>query len=102
MKKDESFKDFVIDQLKDLEGMRSRHMFGGWGLYKGSNFFGIISNGRLYFKTNDKTKSDYIDAGMKQFSPTPKMTLKTYYEVPPNVIEDADELVIWATTAANV
>jgi len=30
--KDESFKDFVLDQLRGLDDVEARRMFGGYGL----------------------------------------------------------------------
>jgi TfoX/Sxy family transcriptional regulator of competence genes len=36
---------------------------------------------------------------MKLFHPTPRQTLKSYYEVPAEVIEDTDQLVVWARRA---
>jgi DNA transformation protein len=50
-KKDDSFREFVLDQLNGLEGVASRPLFGGHGLYQGRTFFGIIFKGNLYFKT---------------------------------------------------
>lgn len=48
--KDDGFKDFILDQLADLHGVTARAMFGGYGLYQRTTFFGIIHKGRLYFK----------------------------------------------------
>ena len=98
-KKDDSFKDFIIDQLCGLEGVTDRAMFGGHGLYRGGTFFGIIFKGRLYFKTNNSTRTGYVERGMKAFRPTPGQTLKNYYEVPADVIEEPDQLVDWAEAA---
>jgi len=50
---DESFKDFVLDQLQALAGVDARRMFGGFGLYRDEIFFGIVYRGRLYFKTDE-------------------------------------------------
>jgi DNA transformation protein len=36
---------------------------------------------------------------MKPFRPNAKQTLKSYYQVPADVIEDADELSQWAMKA---
>lgn len=96
----DSFKDFVLDQLGGLRGVTCRAMFGGFGLYRGDNFFGIIHKGRLYFKTNEATRAAYRDRGMKPFRPNRKQTLTSYYEVPVDVVEDAGQLVAWATQAA--
>jgi len=50
----DSFKDFIVDQLSDLEDLECRAMFGGYGLYQDDIFFGILYKGRLYFKTDEK------------------------------------------------
>ncbi len=99
--KDDSFKDFVLDQLRNLRGVTCRAMFGGFGLYQGEVFFGIIHQGRLYFKTNERTRPSYMKKGMKPFRPNAKQTLKTYYEVPVEVIEDQEKLTTWARQAAD-
>jgi len=36
---DESFKDFVLDQLAGLPELRARAMFGAHGLYSADRFF---------------------------------------------------------------
>lgn len=94
--KDESFKEFILDQLSGLDRVSCRAMFGGFGIYCNGIFFGIIHKGRLYFKTDDKTRSEYINKGMKPFRPNSKQTLKNYYEVPIDAMEDPDRLVDWA------
>ena len=81
-------------------------MFGGYGLYYGDiedkAFFGIIFKGRLYFKTNSSTASCYVQRGMKPFRPGPRQTLKSFYEVPVEILEETDELVSWAQEAVRV
>ncbi|MBH0179993.1 MAG: TfoX/Sxy family protein [Nitrospira sp.] len=94
--KPDGFKDFVLDQLADLHGLTCRAMFGGYGLYRGGKFFGIIHKGRLYFKVTITTMEQYTSHGMAPFRPNPKQTLKSFYEVPVNVIEDAEQLNEWA------
>ena len=93
--------EFVLDQLAELRGVTCRAMFGGFGLYRKETFFGIIHRGRLYFKTDDRTRAAYVARGMKPFRPNSKQTLKTYYEVPVEILEDAQQLVDWATQAIN-
>jgi DNA transformation protein len=100
--KPDSFKDFVLDQLADLRGVTCRAMFGGYGLYQGDIFFGIIHKGRLYFKTNARSRPEYKACGMKPFRPNPRQTLKTYYELPVDVMEDRDQLKHWARRAIGV
>ena len=97
--KDDSFRDFVLDQLSSLGQIDCRRMFGSYGLYHGGVFFAIISKGRLYFKTDATTRSEYERRGMAPFQPSAKQTLKSYYEVPVEVVEDDEQLVDWARQA---
>src|SRR5688572_27716725 len=85
---DDSFTAYVLDQLAPIEGLGCRAMFGGHGLYLGPTFFGIVSAGRVYFKTDETTSSEYVRRGMKPFAPNERQLLKTYYEVPADVLED--------------
>ena len=97
--KQDGFKDFVLDQLRELPGLTHRAMFGGYELYQRETFFGIIHRGRLYFKTDPTTAPRYRDRGMKPFKPTSAQTLKNYYEIPVEVLEDSDALTAWASQA---
>lgn len=98
----ESYKDYILDQLRDLEIVRVRPMFGSFGLYYENNFFAILWQGRLFFKTNSKTRKKYIELDMKPFRPNQKQTLNNYYEVPLEIVEDSDKLSIWAKQAAQL
>ncbi|MBI3312343.1 MAG: TfoX/Sxy family protein [Candidatus Omnitrophica bacterium] len=95
----DSFKEFVLDQLSGLGAVTCRAMFGGYGLYQGAVFFGIMFKGRLYFKTDSATQTFYRSMGMKPFRPSAAQTLKTYYEVPADILEDSDQLLAWARQA---
>jgi DNA transformation protein len=97
----ESFKEFVLDQLHLLERMECKAMFGGYGLYCEGIFFGIIADCRVYFKTNPATVSNYLDRDMKPFQPNPKQTLKNYYEVPAEILEDEEQFAEWGRRAVN-
>ncbi len=75
-------------------------MFGGFGIYSGEAFFGIINKEQLYFRVSDRTKKRYEDAGTTFFTaPGSKEALKHYYEVPPALIEDQRALFEWAREA---
>ena len=100
--KDDSFVTFILDQLEELGDVRSNKMFGGWGLYCGEDFFGIVSDDHLYFKTDETTRQRYIDLDMKPFAPSKKQVLKNYYEVPPDVMEDREQLVTFAEESCEV
>jgi DNA transformation protein len=98
-RKDELFKDFVLDQLRDLDDVEARRMFGGYGVYRDETFFGIIHKDRVYFKIDDSTVGEYRKRRMKPFRPNAKQTLKTYYQVPAEILEDAERLGEWGAQA---
>jgi DNA transformation protein len=101
---DDSFKEFVLDQLRALPELRARAMFGAYGLYSGENFFGILDEGRLFFKTDALSQADYVARGMGPFTYEMKgrVTTMAYHEVPPDVLENAPELTAWARQAVQV
>ncbi len=98
---DDTFKEFVLDQLGALPELRARAMFGAHGLYSGDKFFGILDEGRLFFKTDAASAADYTARGMGAFTYESKGKVMTmaYHEVPPDVLENAPELTAWAQRA---
>lgn len=96
----DSFRDFVLEQLTALDGLRCKRMFGGYGLYSGEQFFSIVSGGRLYFKTNPDTLAEYLAYQATVFAPSEKQVLKNYREVPADILEDGELLLLWARKAA--
>ncbi len=99
MKAANSFRDYVLEQLTTLDGVRCRRMFGGYGLYSGEQFFSIIYDGRLYFKTHPDTVDEYSRHQAAVFAPSKKQILKNYREVPADILEDAGQLTAWARKA---
>jgi DNA transformation protein and related proteins len=98
---DDSFKEFVLDQLSALPDVRARAMFGAHGLYSGETFFGILDEGRLFFKTDAQSQPDYAARGMGPFTyeSRGKVMTMSYHEVPPEILEQLLELVEWARKA---
>src|SRR5262247_1219759 len=96
---DETFRDFVLDQLQFLGEVDCRRMFGSYGLYHDGVFCAILAQGRLYFKTNAVTRRTYAQRGMQPFRPNPRQTLKSYYEVPVDILENHEQLTVWARQA---
>jgi DNA transformation protein len=96
----ESFRNFVADQLEGAVRLTVRRMFGAAGLYDEDTFFGIIDNDTLYFKTDERTRARYLAAGMPAFNPYPdRAGAMRYHQVPLSVLEDAEQLALWAREA---
>ncbi|HEY3644744.1 MAG TPA: TfoX/Sxy family protein [Gammaproteobacteria bacterium] len=97
---DTSFLDYVLEQLAEARGIKTRAMFGGFGIYMGTSFFGIVHKGSLYMRTDEASRPDYVKAGSRPFNPKGKVELHRYYEVPAHVLDDSEELLVWAKIAA--
>jgi len=94
----DDFLQYVLEQLAGLGHVVQRRMFGGAGLYHDERFFGLIARDTLYFKVDDSNRGDYEAHGMRRFQPfadKPQMSM-SYYEVPADVLEDAEQCAAWA------
>jgi DNA transformation protein and related proteins len=98
---DDSFKEFVLDQLSALPDVRAKAMFGAYGLYAEDHFFAILDDGRLFFKTNAQSQAEYTARGMALFTYESRGKVMTmgYHEVPPDILEQPLELAEWARKA---
>jgi DNA transformation protein len=99
-----SYRDYVLEQLAGLGRVRAIRMFGGVGIYCDELFFGLVADDTLYLKVNDGSRPDFIARGMGPFRPfrdKPELAMG-YYEVPADVLEDAEELVTWGRRALRV
>jgi DNA transformation protein len=96
---DRSFKERILDQLAPLGGITSRPMFGGWSIYWEGVIFAIQYRDRVYFKVDDQSKGEYLAKGMGPFRPNERQTLKSYFEVPHDVLDDPEALLSWAREA---
>jgi DNA transformation protein len=105
MRVTEGFRAFVLEQLAGVDSLRARAMFGGVGLYADEVFFGILAADTLYLKVDDSTRGQYEAEGMPPFRPyadKPMTTTMSYYQVPPGVLEDRDQLAAWARLSVRV
>jgi len=94
----DTFHAYVLEQLDALGGLRARRMFGGVGLYHEDHFFGLIDDDALYFKVDDTNRGQYLARGGVPFRPfkdKPEYSM-SYYAVPADILEDAEELTRWA------
>lgn len=100
----DGYREFVIGQLAAAGRVASRRMFGGVGLYLDGLFFALIDDDTLYFKAGDANRARYQRAGSQPFCPYPDRPdhQMGYWQVPAEVLEDADELAIWAREALAV
>src|SRR5262245_32481894 len=99
----DGFRTYVLDQLSPVQGLRARPMFGGFGLYAGDAFFGILAADVLYMKVDDSNRSDYEQAKAPAFKPFVNRPMSmSYYAVPVGVLESSHILAVWATRSIAV
>jgi DNA transformation protein and related proteins len=91
------FLDFVLDCLSHLEGISSRAMFGGYGLYQHGVIFAMIANDTLYLKVDDSNRADFEKYDSKPFTyeRDGKKKAMSYYELPADILEDQDQIGHW-------
>lgn len=90
---------YVVDQLSRSLKVTSRRMFGGVGLYYDDLFFALIAEDVLFLKVDDSNREDYVSRGCRAFQPLMRdqtVYSMNYFAVPPEVLEDAEDLAPWA------
>lgn len=96
------FLNYVVDQLSGWRAVSVRRMFGGAGLYGDDKMFGLIADDVAYLKVDDASRDDFIKAGSSPFNPYPekaKAVVMSYYEIPPDILENREALAQWAQRA---
>lgn len=95
------FVEFVIEQLVSSGEFRARAMFGGYGIYQCDIMFAIIVDDRLYFKADDITCKEFTARGLNPFTylSRGKTITMQYYEAPPEVFEEPEEMQNWVQQA---
>ncbi len=97
-------RDYALELLEPM-GAAARSMFGGFGLFRDGVMFGLIADDVLYFKTGDANRADYEDAGTGSFvygREGHRTIAMSYHEVPSEVMEDREEILVWAQKALAV
>lgn len=86
----------LLEKLSTIEGVTSKKMFGGHGIFHDGKMFGMISaKGMAFLRTNDSNKSDYLDKGSEQHSKMP------YHTIPDDIL-NSDELVEWSKKSIEI
>ncbi|HSU16004.1 TfoX/Sxy family protein [Longimicrobium sp.] len=98
------YRDFVLEQLARVApAVTHRRMFGGVGIYSDGLFFAVLDDDTIFLKVDDSNRGDFEAAGMGPFAPFEdgRMIIR-YYELPADLLEDADALRPWVLKAIDV
>jgi TfoX/Sxy family transcriptional regulator of competence genes len=99
-----ALRDEVLARLAGLPGLRSKGMFGGYGLWAEDGlFFGIVDDGHLYLRVDADTRRRYEQRGGTGFdwSGGREPPSETYFAVPDDVYADPATLLAWAEDAVD-
>jgi DNA transformation protein and related proteins len=104
MVKNSPLLEYLLDQLEPLGGISSRVMFGGHALMRQGLMVGFVDNETLYLKADDTNRPAFEKEGMRPFTYATKRGKRIalgYWEAPPAVIEEPEELQRWVLDAAS-
>jgi DNA transformation protein and related proteins len=96
------FLEFLKDQLRGLGHVTSRRMFSGAGLYCDGVIFALVLGDTLYLKVDDADRAAYEAEGLAPFTYEARgrtVEIGSYWRAPERLLDDADELVVWARAA---
>jgi len=97
-----AFRDYVTDLFASFGDIKIRAMFGGAGIYHKDQMFGLIVAERIYLKADETTRPAFQREGSKPFifhNKDGDIVAMSYLELPPRLLDDAEDLMAWANDA---
>lgn len=98
--------DYIIELFEPFGPVTVRNMFGAAGIFADGVMLGIVSDERVYLKTDAKTRAAYVDAACKPFTyrkpQTGETIVTSYYALPEALYDEPVELAEWARRAHEV
>ena len=97
----DEFVAFVCDQLRPWSGVVAKRMFSSRGLFRNGTLFALIRDDTLYLRTDERTVSDFLAAGMSPFryNRAGRPAALDYHEVPADILDEPELLTAWAAKA---
>ncbi|MEP5614282.1 MAG: TfoX/Sxy family protein [Cyclobacteriaceae bacterium] len=89
--------ELLLEKLSSVEGLTSKKMFGGHGIFHDGRMFGIVdSKGQAYLKSNDETAPKFLELGSIQHGKMP------YHSVPDEILNSTAGLLDLAKTSIEI
>ena len=81
--------------------IRSKRMFGGYGIYHDDLMFGLVADDVLYLKADSQSENIFSDLNLPPFQYTKNgKTMKmSYYLAPEEIYDDPEIAKEWAVKA---
>ncbi|MBF8668361.1 TfoX/Sxy family protein [Pseudomonas putida] len=100
--KTQALADHYVDLLCSWAKLTTRPLFGAVAIYRNGQVFAMVWQGSLYFKVDANSRKTYEAAGshaLGYVSEGEEHSLKSYWEVPADVVDDLDNLKQFAERA---
>jgi DNA transformation protein len=90
-----------MELLGPFGTVRTRRMFGGYGVYLDGLMFAIVSGDALYLKADPMNRVEFEQAGCEIFGYARKGRRATlgFFRAPDDAMESAELMLPWARTA---
>ncbi len=98
----EAFVSHLLELMASLGGLRIRRMFGGMVIYRENLPFALIAGDRLYFKVDEDSRGLFEARDLAPFRYATRRgprLLRSYFEAPPEALEEREEMLRWAQRA---
>jgi len=95
------FVSYLHEVFENFGAIRTRKMFGGYGVYHGGLMFGLVADDELYLKVDKESEAEFNDLGLTPFEyqKNGKAFKMSYYLAPEGIYDDPDQANYWAELA---
>jgi DNA transformation protein len=95
------FVDNLEEVLASFGPIRTKRMFGGYGVYHDDLMFGLVADDVLYLKADENSSDAFRQCGLPQFEyeKAGKKTKMSYYMAPEEIFDDPLQAKKWAVRA---
>lgn len=89
--------ELFLEKTASIDGITSKKMFGGYGIFHQGKMFAIVdSKGNLFLKADGQLKEELLTGGGEQHSRMP------YYSIPEARLEDFDKFLQWVHSSIEI
>jgi len=98
---EKEFASYVVELMQAVGPVRSKRMFGGFGMFLEDLMIGLIAGSELYLKVDAESRKDFDDLGLSPFvyNKKGKPMEMSYFQPPEEALEDSEVMATWANKA---
>ncbi|MGH1540299.1 MAG: TfoX/Sxy family protein [Arenicella sp.] len=95
------FVEYLHEIFEPFGAIRSRKMFGGYGIYHKDLMFGLVADDALFLKVDKESIGHFQERGQQPFEydKNGKVIEMSYYTAPEDIYDDPEEASRWAWMA---